>query len=209
AITSSSVGVGGITGGTCAGGTAGDGKCTITVNSTTPGTTTVTASGTVTVNEVAIPVSTSGYGAHDISNVKTFVDARITISQSGTNQVNHAHTFLVLVEKNDSTGWTPASGVTIASTSTGVGSITGGTCGPTGPTAANGTCTVIVNSTTPGTTTVHASTSVTVGGVTIPVATNGYGAHDISNVKTWVDARITITQSATNPVNKAHTFNVL
>ena len=91
------------------------------VNSTDPGQTTVNASGTVVVGGISIPVATNGYGAHDISNVKTWVDARITIGQSGVNQVNHAHTFTVFVEKNDGlTGWQPADGVTITSRRRGV-----------------------------------------------------------------------------------------
>ena len=166
------------------------GHCTVIVNSNTVGTLTVNASGTVVVGGVSIPVATDGYGAHDVSNQKTYVDARITIGTSATNPVGKAHTFTVLVEKNDGTGWTPASGATITSTATGVGSITGGTCGPTGTTGAAGTCTVIINSSVPGTTTVNASGTVSVNGVAIPVATNGYGAHDVSNVKLWADAAV-------------------
>ncbi len=120
----------------------------------------------------------------------TAVDARITIGQSGTNPVNSPHTFTVFVEKNDGTGWSAASGVTINSTASGVGSITGGSCGPTGATSAAGTCTVIVNSSVPGTTTVNASGTVTVNTVSIAVSTSGYGAHDISNVKQWADAAV-------------------
>ncbi|MBA2383845.1 MAG: hypothetical protein H0V68_04175, partial [Actinobacteria bacterium] len=210
AITSSSSGVGSITGGTCgpSGPTNADGECTVTVNSTVPGTANVRASGTVTVGGLKIAVATSGYGAHDVSNQKTWVDARITISENATNQVNDPHTFTVLVEKNDGTGWSDAAGVTIGSTSTGVGSITGGSCGPSGPTNADGECTVIVNSVTPGQTTVRAAGTVTVGGLAIAVATNGYGAHDVGGVKTWVDARITIGQSGTNKVGDPHTFTV-
>src|SRR5215212_7746373 len=37
-------------------------------------------------------------------------DARITISQSGTNAVGQPHTFTVFVEKNDGSGWVPANG---------------------------------------------------------------------------------------------------
>ena len=212
-VSSSSAGVGSITGGTCGapatGPTDANGECTVVVNSNTVGDATVDASATVTVGGVDVDVATDGYGAHDISNVKTWVDARITIFEEGTNQVGDGHTFTVLVEKNDGTGWAAADGVTIDSTATGVGSITGGTCGPTGTTDASGECTVIVNSNTPGTTTVNASGTVLVGGVSIAVATDGYGAHGISNVKTWVDARITISETGTNEVGHAHTFTVL
>ena len=70
------------------------------------------ASGTVTVGGVSVAVATNGYGAHDVSNAKTWVDARITIGQSGVNQVGDPHTFTVFVEKNNGlTGWQPAAGV--------------------------------------------------------------------------------------------------
>ena len=127
----------------------------MTVSSTVPGTATVQASGTVTVDGVQIAVATNGFGAHDIRNTKTWVDARISIGTTGTNPVGQAHTFTVLVEKNDGTGWSPAADVTLNST-TSFGSITGGTCGPTGSTNASGQCTIIVNSNSAGTATINA-----------------------------------------------------
>ena len=51
---------------------------------------------------------------------------------------------------------------------------------------AGNTCTVIVNSNTTGTGTVNVSADVPVSGVTIGVATNGYGAFNISNQKLWI-----------------------
>jgi hypothetical protein len=147
----------------------------------------VNASGTVTVGGVPIGVDTTGYGADSISNVKTWVDARISIGTSATNGITEPHTFTVTVEKNagDGNGWVAASGVTITPTSTGVGGITGGTCTTT-VTDSNGQCTITINSATPGTETVNASGTVTVGGVPIGVDTTGYGADSISNQKTWV-----------------------
>jgi hypothetical protein len=135
------------------------------------------------------------------------VDARITITPSGTNEIGHEHTFTVLVEQNDGSGsWTPADDVEITSTTT-FGTITGGTCGPDGFTDQNGECTVTVKSDTPGVATVNASGTVDVGGVQIDVATDGYGAHDISNQKTWVDANIQINPpTATNDVGSTHTL---
>ena len=56
------------------------------VNSTVPGTTTVNASGTVTINGVSIAVSTTGYGAHDISNVKLWADATV---RTDIHNANH------------------------------------------------------------------------------------------------------------------------
>lgn len=136
------------------------------------------------------------------------VDARISIGTSGTNKINDAHTFTVTVEKNDGTAWAPAAGLTVTPSETGVGSLTGtGTC-ETAVTNASGQCTIIVSSSAAGQSTVDASATVSVSGVNIAVATNGYGANTISNVKTWVDGQITISADSTNELNQAHTFTV-
>ncbi len=128
------------------------------------------------------------------------VDARISIVESATNQVNDDHSFTVTVEFNDGGGWDPAVGVSVT------GSTDFGTITSTNPalTNASGQMTITVNSATPGTATVHAS--ATVGSVA--VATNGYGAFLVHNQKTWVDARISIVESATNPVDTPHNFTV-
>ena len=154
----------------------------------------------VTVLGVGITASTFGYGALTVQNQKTWVDARITIAQSGANRVGNAHTFTVTVQKNNGSGFVAAAGVNVTPSISGLAaaSITGGTCG-SGPTNASGQCTMIVNSTTVGTATVNASATVNVAGgvgsANVDVATNGYGAFNISNQKTWVDARISITPS--------------
>src|SRR3989344_677719 len=198
-VAESEICIGSITGGTCTiGNTNISGQCTIIVSSATPGQSTVNASAVVGIGNINIAVATDGNGAFNISNIKTWVDARITISQSGTNPVNSPHTFTVFVEKNDGiVGWVDASGVTISSSITGTGSITGGTCGPSGPTDVNGECTVQINSPTPGVGTVNAGGTVNVGGLNVAVATTGYGAHDISTQKTWVAGSIVIIK---NPV---------
>ena len=89
----------------------------------------------------------------------------------------------------------------------GVGGIIGGTCGPSGATSAAGTCTVTLNSAAPGSNTTHASGTVTVNGFGVAVATNGYGAYDIDNVKTWTATAvyvprtdITVSKAATPAV---------
>lgn len=165
--------------------TDGIGECQIVVTSSAAGQSTVQASATVNVSGVSIDVATNGYGTSVVQNLATWVDARITIGTSGTNPVDTAHTFTVFLEKNDGTGWADANAVTINSTASGIGAITGGTCGPTGATGAGGTCTIIVNSSSAGSSTVDASGTVSVGGVSIDVSTSGYGAHDIDNTKTW------------------------
>src|SRR5437763_15814856 len=73
---------------------------------------------------------------------------------------------------------------------------------------AGNTCTVVVNSATTGTGTVNVQADVPVSTVSVHVDTNGHGAFQVSNQKTWVDARISIGQTGTNPAGSPHTFTV-
>ncbi|MDR9460057.1 MAG: hypothetical protein RI591_07965, partial [Dehalococcoidia bacterium] len=161
--------------------TDGSGQMTITVNSSSVGTATVHASGTVNVGGINIAVATDGYGAYTVSNQKTWVDARISIVESGTNPVGTPHDFTVTVEQNEGTGWIAAPGVSVN------GSTDFGTIWSTLPatTNASGQMTITVNSSVAGTATVHAWGTVNVSGIDIAVATNGYGAFVVDNVKTW------------------------
>ena len=155
------------------------GECAIVVNSGAPGAGTVDASGAVIVGGVWIPVSTSRSVA--------WVDARISIEPSATDLVvgGPAHTFTVTVEQNDGTGWAPVGGIAVTPSEVGDGAITGGSCGA-GVTDGAGQCTIVVNSSAAGTSTVDASATIVVGGVSIPVSTAGYGAYVIFNTVTWV-----------------------
>src|SRR5207247_428171 len=135
----------------------------------------------------------------NVSNQKTWVDAQITIQQSGTNQARSAHAYTVTLTKDLGNGsFVAANGATITAVSIGgAGSITGGTC-TVGAVLGGNTCTVIVNSASTGTATVDVAADVPVSTVTVHVASNGHGAFQISDQKTWVDARVTIQQSGTN-----------
>jgi uncharacterized repeat protein (TIGR01451 family) len=68
----------------------------VIINSSVAGTTTVNASGTVSVNGVAIPVATSGYGAHDVSNVKLWADDTVR-----TDVHNASHGVVTTVAAGD------------------------------------------------------------------------------------------------------------
>jgi hypothetical protein len=201
-VTSVTTDFGTITGGTCTVG--GSTPCTVIVNSNSTGTAHVNVGATVTVGGVPIDVATNGYGAFDIRNTKTWVDARIHIEADSTNQVGNAHTFNVSTAADPGTGTFSAASGTVTSISTDFGNITGGTCTVGGSTP----CTVIVNSNSTGVAHVNVGATVTVGGVPIAVATNGYGAFDIHNTKTWVDARIHIEDNSINPAGSPHTFSV-
>jgi hypothetical protein len=174
------------------------GTCTVTLTSATTGVTVIDATTTVTVGGVSLTRSTGdGLTGDSADAQKTWVNARISIQQSGTNPINSPHTFVVTVQKDlgDGAGFVAAAGVTVTSSLTGVGGITGGTCGPSGPTNGSGQCTVIVNSAVAGQATVNASAAVSIGVATINVATNGNGAFNISNVKTWFDTHVRIVKT--------------
>src|SRR5262249_46686056 len=83
---------------TTAGGT---GSCTVVITSATTGVTVVNASTTVSVGGVVLTRSTGDANVGDGPNAqKTWVNARITIAPNATNEVNHAHTFTVTLEKD-------------------------------------------------------------------------------------------------------------
>ena len=153
-----------------------------TLTTTGPGHSTVTAQSAFSFDGLNFDISTDSTGDNSAPAQKTWVDARISIVESGTNPVNTAHNFTVTVEKNDGTGWSAAVGVNVTPSISGVGSITS-----SGPYITNGSGQVIitVNSAVAGTATVQASATVNVGGVDIAVATNGYGAYIVHNVKEW------------------------
>jgi uncharacterized surface anchored protein len=156
--------------------------------------TTGTASADVTVGGITFSINTGDDSSSAATEdaTKHWVDAQITIATSDTNGITESHTFTVTVEKDlgDGGGWIAAADQTVASDISGTGSITGGSCTTT-VTDSNGQCTIIVNSNTAGTGTVNASTTVSIDGVDILVETDGYGAHDVSNEKTWIDGSLT------------------
>jgi len=192
-----------------------NGECVIVFESPSGGKTTGNASWTGTVGGVTFTRATDGESGPGGSGpaVKTWVDGRIKVTPSETNEVGNAHTFDITVEQNDGSGsWSPAVGVTVVgSLAPGISTatITGGTC-ETGTTDASGVCTLTVNSPTVGTGTVNGSATWSVGGVTITRATNGTSGFGSTTegTKTWVDARIKISPDATNEVGDDHTFTV-
>jgi prealbumin domain-containing protein len=202
---------------TCTSGTDATGKCAITFTSPDPGTVTGHASSTLSDlgTASAITVQTTGAGQNGSDAVKTFVDARIHISPSATNRVGQNHTFTVLVEKNlgDGGGWVAAGSEPVTVTLTnGLGAhfaVSTNTC--TSGTDATGKCAITFTSPDPGTVTGHASSTLSDLGTAsaITVQTNGAGQNGSDAVKTFVDARIHISPSATNRVGQNHTFTVL
>ncbi|HXA41788.1 MAG TPA: hypothetical protein VNV65_02630 [Candidatus Solibacter sp.] len=141
------------------------------------------------------------------------VDANISIAPlTATNAVGTPHTFTATVNVNNGSGYVTAPNgthVTFSLTNTGganaafVGGVS--TCTTTG-----GSCSVSITSTKAGQTTVKASTTLSVLGVSMTRSTgDGLPGDSVSAVKTWVDASITIgPPSATNVVTHEHVFTI-
>jgi len=159
-----------------------NGEARTTLTSNVIGTSTVTASTSV----YGFDLSTDGTANNSEPAEKDWVDARISIFESGVNPVGQPHDFTITVEKylDEGTGWIPATGVNVTPTHSGVGSITSSSPYVTD---GLGQVTVTVNSAVAGTATVHASATVSICDIDIDVATNGYGLYEVYNTKTWTD----------------------
>ena len=192
--------------------TAASPTCTVVITSATTGTSVVHAATTVSVNGQSIAratstaVNTTAGGSLDAS--KLWVDANIQITPAtATNAVNTNHTLTISVAGLLDPGTYTAT----ASIFSGPGSFVGSSSCTF--TAAAPTCDVVITSTLTGTTVVHATTTVSVGGQTITRATSTLanttagGSNDAS--KTWVDANIKLTPAAaTNAVGTTHTLTI-
>jgi len=188
------------------------GTCSITVTSTGPGQVTITATTTVTVGGVSLTRATNDGKLGDGPNaVKTFVDANINISPlTATNEVGNGHLFTATVKINDGSGAgyvlaPDGTQVTFSLSSNTAGASISGT-NPCTTSGGTGSCSVTVTSSNPGQVTVAATTTLSVGGVSLTRTTNDGKLGDGSNgVKTFVDANISISPAtATNLVATNH-----
>jgi hypothetical protein len=150
---------------------------------------------------LGVPLTrTTGDGAHGDSavKVKTFVDARISITPDATNGITEPHTFTVTLLKNlgDGNGFVAAPGEHVSVTLTDGGGAAHttptGSCTTAGAnTDSTGKCQITFTSTSAGTVTGQATSTLTVLGVPL-TRTTGDGAHgDSSNaVKTFVQGTL-------------------
>jgi hypothetical protein len=163
-----------------------NGQCSVTFTSPTAGTVTGNASSTVN----ALQVSTDGNPPDSGPAVKTFVDANIQLAPlNATNLVNTQHVLICHVNVNTGTGGfanAPAGTTCTGSILSGPGSFVGSNqCAPVGST---GDCQLTITSAVTGTTTVRATTTLTVGGVALTRATGDAHAGDSADAtKTWVE----------------------
>jgi prealbumin domain-containing protein len=215
----------GTTGGTCPtlAGSGNTRTCTLEISNATAGTFVANATGSVTIDGVAMArdtdpatATTSGTGGSGPAT-KKFVDAAISIAASATNEVGHPHTFTVtLTAVPGNTGLSP-SGFSLTSTNVSPApGTTGGTCPTLAGSGNTRTCTLVINNPTAGTFTANATGTVTIDGVTMTRDTDPATSSTPSGpggsgpaTKTFVDANITIAPAeATNVVGDLHTFTV-
>src|SRR5207247_2592554 len=140
----------------------------------TPGQTSVHATTTVTVNGVSLTRATGDTNGGDSADaVKKWVDANIAISPlTASNEIGTNHVLTITVKTNDGsgTGYVLAGGKLVTASLTnsngGTAAFVGSNTCTTGTTGtALATPTLPTTSPTPGQTSVHATTTVTVNGV--------------------------------------------
>jgi hypothetical protein len=188
------------------------GTCTVTITSATTGTTTIHATTTLSVGGVSLTRATGDAHVGDGPNAtKNWAGARISIAPSATNEIGQPHTFTVTVEQDTGSGFVPVpAGTPCNITLTNGG---GAVATPAGPfnltTNASGQCSVTFTSNTTGTVTGHASSTLSIGGQSVTVQTNGVAPNSADAVKTFVNAKVAITPAtANNPVGTNHVLTL-
>jgi hypothetical protein len=184
------------------------GHCPITIVAPNPGgvdihaTTSFTLSGIPLTRSTADGLTGDGPNAH-----KNYVSGFVTINPSAVNEVNHAHTFTVVVTQQPG-ALTPATSANITITPTPApGSITNNCVNPVAFAGLTATCTYIVNNPSAGLFSVSVTASFVINGTTVTRSTDGTGNNSGPATKRFVDARITLTPgTATNPINSPHTI---
>ena len=189
-------------------------RCSITHHVGDHGRRTVNASTTVNVGGVSLTRTTNGVAPNSGPAVKTWVNAKISITPDATNRVGaaaHVHRDadeghgqrLRLRRRCGRDGRRHADELERRGRVRRHGPFTG-------TTNASGQFPVTFNSQTTGKVTGHASSTLTIGSPSVPftVQTDGTGLNSADAVKTYVDARISITPNATNEVGQPHTFTV-
>ncbi len=180
-----------------------NGEAKIDVDSNVPGITNVVVNWNGTINGEGNTVT-----AAPDSTTKTWVDARLSLTPTeDSNAIGDDHTFDALLEFNYGSGWTTAgSGETVQFDITGgVGQFSNGLDSITATTNGSGVASVILNSSSTGTSTVQASFNGTVSEQSVSTTSN-------EATKDWFRpaARLSITpEGATNEVGITHTFTAL
>jgi len=191
----------------CNAGTDSNGECAVTVNSSVAGVFTIIARSTINVNGVEFKLQTNGLGENSQPAEKTYVDASIELTpQEATNNINDPHTIIAHVTKDNGSGVTNAEGVMVTLAVTpGTATFVGGDndC----ITNASGECMVQIVDSAPGANIIDATTTFSVGGVSLTRATNGNSGPDGSDSaeKIYKAGRI-IIEKQTLPEGSTQSF---
>jgi hypothetical protein len=185
-------------------------SCTVTITSSTPGTTVVQATSNIPVNGVVIPRTTAtnpGPGGSGNAN-KNWVKVKITIAPDATNEINHPHTFTVTVFEDTGSGYQPVPmGTDCEITLTGLNGAVPSVPPLITTTNGSGQCSITFTSATPGEVTGHGKSTLSIGGQVVTDQTDATGDNSRDADKWFVDANISISPaSAINPVNNTHTL---
>jgi hypothetical protein len=164
--------------------TGGTGSCSVTLTSSEPGTTVVGATTDVMVGSVQLTRSAAGAELATIA----WVDAQIGLNPlSATNFVGAPQALSATVQQTTGPGWTAAPDGTLVTfsllnNSAGAAFVGGGdTCATSG-----GSCSVGILGSAAGTVTVHAVTSLSVGGADLTRATASGGNNSADAIFTFV-----------------------
>jgi hypothetical protein len=154
-----------------------------------------------------------GLTGDSASAVKTYVDADIHITPAtAINPVGAPHVLTCHIEVNPGTGFVNAPDTTTCTVNLLAGSVgtpTTQSCQTGPPTPGSGSCTVTINSTTSGTSTVQATTTVIVGGQTLIRTTGDSNVNDGKNAtKLWADDTVTtkVRDASNNDVTGSTTI---
>jgi hypothetical protein len=189
--------------------TGADGTCFVTINKPSGGTVIISASSDFTIDGIdgTFSVATgTGYSGEDAE--KIYVDAYIEIAPDDVNLVGVSHDFTVTVWENAGSGFMRAAGETVTVT---FESLYGADtiADSTGTTDVNGEYTVTVNSQNTGQIVATASSTVSVGGLSLYRETDGISPNSGPATKTYVNARISIGDDDDNVVGLEHKFTIL
>jgi hypothetical protein len=181
----------------CTNGVDVNGQCNVIINSNNAGVFTITARSTVVVGGITFKLQTNGSLSNSGPAVKTYVDAKIVLSPlTATNNIGSPHTITSTVSQNTGSGLTAAPDGTLVTfglvNNTAGASFVGGvnTCTTTG-----GACSVQINSPTPGSVDINATTTFSVLGVSLTRATGDGLSDDSANAnKLYIAGALEVTK---------------
>lgn len=197
----------------CLDGTNASGQCVAIINSSVAGVFTTAARSTITVGGVEFKLQTDGTGSNSEAATKTYVDAKIVLSPlTATNNIGDAHTINATVSQNNGSGWSAAPDNTLVTFS-----LVNNTAGAAFVGAVNsctttaGACSVQINTLTPGSVDIHATTTFSVGGVSLTRASDGtHGSSGDAN-KLYVAGSLNVAKAlnlGSYPFNVNTSFDV-